>query len=163
MKTLLALFFRYGEYEDKGERLLAVSADRAKLDEERAKHEADLLCDRARRKAFEDWSHQYHEEHPYSPFEVIEKYPRWESGLRAEEITAEMRAERKAIVARNTARAWARNALMDEWSEKYDAAALAYMTAAGIPEEEQPDVSSGFRMLDYQEYSYSVEEVHWLE
>lgn len=161
MNSILLLWYCHGEYEDRSETVIAASADRAKLEEERKRHEGRQKRLKEWHDKYRDFWRQYKEDHPSPPFPHLERAPRWKAGLRKEDITAEMRAEREAVESRNAEKTAAYDDENAAYWEVESKAELAFLDELGVPEEDR-DVVLHHGVPD--EYNYAIEEnVPWLE
>jgi hypothetical protein len=132
VQTIYVLIERGGEYSDAWHNNLMASHDRAKLEA----HVARVLDYRNRINAFAptmypQWE-KFAAEHVIPERPTLKSFPKWKAGLRKEEITQEMRDERKAIEAdnRNASETWGKI-----WSEREEAwthTVNGFLTEAGF-------------------------------
>lgn len=135
------------------ERLEAFIVERKSKDNLRCKQHAAL-------KAFRD---AWVEQNPSPKYPTYLARPRWKSGLRKEEITPEMKAERDRVDAENL-----------KISEAYDVVASAHFAKQSVAEQEFIRSALGitdsalieeiqdYRWIADDEYSYSIEELDFL-
>jgi hypothetical protein len=140
MDKILVLFHSVGEYEDRRDYPLCASTSKEKLQQYQAERNACLVRMNWLYDQVNEFCRQYREQHPLPHSAKLEAVPRWKQGLRKEEITTEMRAERESITARNNLRSWAARIAYAKWDEAKDRAVEDYINGLDATDEEKQGI-----------------------
>jgi hypothetical protein len=161
--TIFILIGRSGEHWERSRWTVCASHDREKLEKRSKKLLAKYRLNMHYYRLREDFCGKWHDENPMPPTEGYVDIPRWESGLRQEQITKEMRDERNRLIEENNQRL-ARNKVIDDAHDAlYDAAVRAFfrdLLKSKATDPDELDDKSVDRILELswrEEPEYTVE------
>lgn len=154
MKKIAALYYSGGYYEDENEfsKILLTSFDENLLKKEAEKHAEKRKALHILKNELEAFSEQYNKNNPFPVYPTLEKIKKWDSGLRENEITDEMRAERNEVKARNEVKKMEYEILHSEWRNKYLEAEKQFFETKGIKDEDIISEIKDYRHCDNPEY-----------
>lgn len=122
----------------------------------------DKLHDR-RHAALDLFDKKYRAENPYPSWDEYRPQmlvrAKWPSGLRQQDITPEMRAEREQIDAHNKRVSDEHTALVKAWDEKFEAARRHFLTVAKVPVKKQDHFLGYCHTKRAEEYKYKIKEL----
>lgn len=162
-EEMYAVILRGGGYSDSWTSVIAVSDDLEKCNEyikqckkEDADHDATV------RRLIREFEGQYLQKFPQPELDrsqLLER-TRWKAGLKKEEITPEMRAERERVEEHNRTVFEAHGKVVDAWREVFDKEQANFLLAIGVPAD-QHEHFIGYHGYDVrtEDRRYSVEKV----
>jgi hypothetical protein len=166
MPQPLLIVYVYGgcyQDEDEFEKALVATYEPDKAERYIRRRKAlDKLHDR-RHSALELFDNKYRAENPrpswdeYIP-QMLERV-RWPAGLRQQDITPEMRAERERILVHNKRVSDEHSARDKEWDEKFQAARRHFLTVARVPKKKQDHFLGYCHTKRAEEYKYKIKEL----
>jgi hypothetical protein len=106
-----------------------------------------------------EWSNQYSEHHPKPVIGEIFAWPRWEAGMKENQITPEMRAERNRIKEANAKTLEVGQQLQDKYNEQKKVDRAAYIETLKLTDEEREFLEDHPLWFSAEEFSYQIEEI----
>ncbi len=143
MNTIFVVIKAGGEYDDKWEEVVISSFDKVKCEQyiEKEKENNKKALENCNK--INQWRYEYNSKNPHPTMPNVNlKQTKWPSGLRRDQITDEMRAERDKQKATNDTIMNTWRKLCEEYEEEMYSLLNEYKDSLGIPKDFNEYVSN---------------------